>query len=91
MAMICLRQGRAEEGLDYARKSTALQRDVTPIAGNMAMIRNALGDPGGALEYLERAVEEHNALVLKVNDPAWEPYRKDHRFQAALRKMKLTP
>jgi tetratricopeptide (TPR) repeat protein len=57
----------------------------------IAAIYGRLGDKDQAFVWLEKAYEDHGALMhqLKVH-PRWDPLRDDPRFQDLLRRMKLT-
>jgi TolB-like protein/Tfp pilus assembly protein PilF len=66
------------------------QRYVAPF--NVALIYTGLGDKNQALEWLERAYEDHsdNLAWIKV-DPRFDSIRGELRFQDLLRRMGLSP
>ena len=66
----------------------ATERYVSPVY--MAHIDLLLGDRGRALDWLERAYEEHSwDLVFLKETPAWDPLRSDPRFTELLRRLNL--
>jgi hypothetical protein len=56
------------------------------------LIYAGLGENDRALEWLERAFQEHSSgmVTLKV-DPRLDPLRQDARFTNLLRRVALTP
>lgn len=57
------------------------------VANQIACGYIGLGDKEKAIEYLQKAYQEHTiSTALKV-DPLYDPLRKDPRFQELLRKM----
>ncbi len=57
----------------------------------IADIYAALGDKEAALEWLDRALDQHsNSCLLLAIDPAFEDFRSDPRFQRATRKIGLS-
>ena len=56
----------------------------------VASVYVALHDNDRAFEYLEKAVNERAAWMVWIKvDPIWDPIRKDARYAAILKKMKL--
>jgi hypothetical protein len=55
----------------------------------MAHVYAYAGDTDHALEWLERAYEEHDANLPYVGLPLWDFVRPDPRFQILLRRMNL--
>ena len=79
--------GEKEKALDYARQAVAdYQNDVLakPFAENtLAQTQARFGETDAAIAALPHLLEEVNGLTrgtLRV-DPAWDPLRKDPRFQ----------
>ncbi len=57
-----------------------------------AWVYMGLGEEDTAFDYLERAVEQRNLLIVHlVNEPVYDPLRGNPRFHALLRKMNLAP
>jgi DNA-binding winged helix-turn-helix (wHTH) protein/TolB-like protein/Flp pilus assembly protein TadD len=72
------------------QKELAKQRYISPF--NFAIIYLGLGDKDRALEYLEKAYEEHpHTMVHLKTQPMFDSLRSDPRFTELLRKMSLTP
>ena len=64
-------------------------RDYVP-AGRVAGIYAALGEKDMAFEWAERAVEQHDPMILSVQaDPVFHPLRSDSRYSALLHEMNL--
>ena len=80
--------GQRIEAEEALRELEALsnQRYVTPV--DMAMLHAGLGNREQAIEYLEKAYDEHADRMswVKVN-PVFDPLRSDPRFQAILQRM----
>jgi hypothetical protein len=69
---------------DRAVKCTA------QIAGALAAVHAGLGEKGRALDWLERAFEEHcGGLSWMHYDLVWNNLREEPRFQALLTQMHL--
>ena len=67
------------------------QRSYVPPSLIAGILRH-LGEMGHALEWLEKAVEEHDGMVLHVRLlPGYDCLRGEPRYQALLRKMHLDP
>ncbi|HEY9517725.1 MAG TPA: protein kinase [Gemmatimonadales bacterium] len=82
--------GRSDEAMQCLGRLGALraERYVSPVLD--AQVLTALGDRDGALAAAERAVEARatDAVWLGVR-PAFDPLRKEPRFQALLTRMDL--
>ena len=78
-------RNEAEEVL-HQLETIATQRYVSPV--DMAMLHVGLGSMDQAVEYLEKAYDEHADRMswIKVN-PVFDPLRSDSRFQALLQRM----
>jgi len=73
-----------------ALKSLAIlqRRDVSPRL--VAVIYARLGDKDQAFNWLEKAYEEHDALLPFLNvNPMFQPLHSDSRFQDLLRRIGL--
>jgi eukaryotic-like serine/threonine-protein kinase len=59
---------------------------------NIAVVYAGLGENDQAMEWLEKALAEHNAglMMLKVH-PVFDPLRSDPRYQDLLRRIGLAP
>jgi tetratricopeptide (TPR) repeat protein len=57
---------------------------------NIALVYNGLGDQDGAIQWQEKAVDEHDVLLnlLKV-DPRWDSFRSNPQFIAILERIGL--
>jgi len=63
-------------------------RHVSPM--RMAMIHCALGEKNQAIQWLEKAIEQHDAGVGDLaSRPALEPLHSDPRFQDFVRRIGL--
>jgi tetratricopeptide (TPR) repeat protein len=89
------RQSFAEAGCQGAFRRR-LERDKERAkreylaAGRLAYDCMQLGDKEGALQYLEKAYQERDAVMLYLAvDPLFDPLRSDPRFQDFLRRMNL--
>jgi tetratricopeptide (TPR) repeat protein len=81
------------KALKIADQLRILQRQGDPDAAfDLAHVYAGLGDKDRALEFLQRAYEEHypSMEVLKV-EPHFDSLRSDPRFQDLLRRMNLPP
>jgi tetratricopeptide (TPR) repeat protein len=71
-------------------EDAARTRYVSPIY--RAMVYMGLRETDAAFEWLDRAVECRDPHILHLPaKPAWDSLRKDPRFSALLRKMRLAP
>jgi Flp pilus assembly protein TadD len=87
-AFALARSGKLKEAqiaLDELLKS-AETRDIPPY--NLALIYNAIGESGKALDYLEKSFAEKDVrmVFLKV-EPKWNNLRGEARFIALMRRM----
>jgi serine/threonine-protein kinase len=78
-------RNEAEEVL-HQLEELVTQRYVSPV--DLAMLHVGLDNNEQAIEYLEKAYEEHADRMswIKVN-PVFDPLRSDPRFQAILQRM----
>lgn len=94
--------GRTYEAYAHARAGRQSQADkivsdLVEVAEkqyvpcyNIALVYNALGRTGEALEWLERAVEQKTPwLVFLGVDPKWKNLRRNPRYLALLRRLSL--
>jgi TolB-like protein len=88
-------------GLGHAYASAGMEVEAERVAGEMAelarevyvgpslraFIYAALGDRDRAFEWLDRAVDERDVLLVRVDFPFFDPLRTDPRFAALLERM----
>ena len=76
--------------LDYDEERERRGEYVRPT--NFAISFAHLGEKDQAFEWLERAYEEREALLMYLKgSPLFDPLRDDPRFQDLLRRMNLEP
>jgi len=84
------RWGRQEEARRVLADLETLRARSYAQATALAAVHAGLGEQDRALEWLERAFEEHCGMLTWVrHDPVWDSLREEPRFQALLRKMNL--
>lgn len=82
---VCGRPSEARSLLDQFRKSNHY---ILPTS--YAHIHLGLGEIDSAFQWFDRAVEEHDQMMVPILSYAhYDPIRQDPRFTALLRKMKL--
>jgi hypothetical protein len=70
----------------------AMGRTAYVAPASVAWVYLGLKDPDRAFEWLDRAVDAHDQLMMPIKSYAFfDPIRDDPRFQALLRKMRLEP
>jgi TolB-like protein/Flp pilus assembly protein TadD len=86
------RAGRVEEARGEAARLIELSKSRYVPAYEIASVYAALGDPDRAFEWLDRAFEEHSALLGTFrSDPVMDPLRADPRSHEVERRLKLPP
>ena len=90
MAYACARAGRKAEANAFLRElHNRSKRGYVP-AYDLAVVHLALGEKEAALQWLQRAYDEHDwGLVVLAVEPRLDPLRSDQRFQGLLRKVGL--
>lgn len=84
------RWGRQEEARRVLADLETLCEGSYAQAIALAAVHAGLGEKDRALDWLERAFEEHcGGLAWVRNDPVWDGLREEPRFQALLGKMNL--
>jgi TolB-like protein/tetratricopeptide (TPR) repeat protein len=87
----CLgRAGRRDEALAALRRlQEAGDRGYVPPF-SIALVHIGLGDWDAALEWMDRAIEARDPIIMPIKSFAFlDPIRQDPRFAALLRKMNL--
>jgi TolB-like protein/lipoprotein NlpI len=101
--VVAFEQGLEEDGFESAQRRVAdlmaAQYEksggvFTPDIGPLSAMRIAqryldAGDYDRALEWLDRAFEDHEANMPYIGMPIFDPLRSDPRFQDLLRRMNL--
>jgi TolB-like protein/Tfp pilus assembly protein PilF len=84
--------GRAAEARRLLEElEEGAQKGYVP-SWSFAVIYQGLGEMDKAFDWFERAVDEHESLMLQFNvHPNYDPLRTDPRYPALLRKMNLEP
>jgi TolB-like protein/DNA-binding winged helix-turn-helix (wHTH) protein/tetratricopeptide (TPR) repeat protein len=90
MAYACAKAGKSAEALALLKKlQEGSKRGYVP-AYDLAVVHLALGEKEAALQWLQRAYDEHDwGLVVLAVEPRLDPLRSDPRFQGLLRKVGL--
>jgi serine/threonine-protein kinase len=84
------RWGRQEEARRVLADLETLRERSYAQAVALAAVHAGLGEKDRALDWLERAFEEHcGGLGWARYDPVWDSLREEPRFQALLSKMNL--
>ena len=97
LALALLGSARAMAGrISEARKLLEELRDLAPKAYvspfSFAWIHLALGEIDTGFDWLEKAIDERDGLILHLHvDPGYDPLRSNPRYPALLRKMNLEP
>jgi serine/threonine-protein kinase len=84
--------GRRQEALQVLAKLQGLagKQYVSPY--NIALIHLGLNDRDQAFALLEKAAEDHSEWFASLRvDPRLDPIRRDPRFEALLKRLKLGP
>ena len=75
--------GRTDQSKEILAKLLDPAPDQYVDPYQLAFIFTALGEKEKALDWLEKAVRQHTALIMKV-DPYLDPLRSEPRFQQLL-------
>jgi tetratricopeptide (TPR) repeat protein len=82
--------GRRADALSILRELTAERSQKHPPSFSIALVHEALGDFDAAFEWLEKAYEEHDAMLPILNArPKSDTLRSDPRAQDLLKRMGL--
>jgi serine/threonine-protein kinase len=84
--------GRTEEALQLLEElQERAQQQYTP-SWSFAVIYSGLGEMDQAFDWFEKAVDEHEPLMLHIHvHPNYDPLHAHPRYSALLRKMNLEP
>jgi serine/threonine-protein kinase len=75
-----------------AGKLAARQAETYVLSLQVAMLHAYAGDKSQALDWLERAFDQRESGLVKLQiDPDWDTLRDEPRFQALLRRMNFPP
>jgi len=90
MAYACARAGKTVEARAFLRELRERSKRSYVPAYDFAIVHLALGEREAALQWLERAYDEHDwALIVLAVEPRLDPLRYEPRFQRLLRKVGL--
>jgi tetratricopeptide (TPR) repeat protein len=89
----CGRAGRTAEARQILDELTARRRSGYVAASALALVHAGLGERDECLDWLARAVDERDPIIVTSLKTAWaySPLRSDPAFQDLLRKMNLEP
>ncbi len=92
MAYAYARAGKSAEARAFLRKLEERSKRGYVPAYDLAVVHLALGEKEAALQWLQRAYDEHDwALMVVAVEPRLDPLRSDPRFQGLVRKVGLQP
>jgi len=90
MAYACARAGKRAEARALLKELHERSKRRYVPAYDLAVVHLALGEKEPALQWLERAYDEHDwGLVVLAVEPRLDPLRSDQRFRALMRKVGL--
>jgi tetratricopeptide (TPR) repeat protein len=90
MAYACARAGKSAEARGFLGELQERSKRVYVPAYDLAVVHLALGENEAALQWLQRAYDEHDwGLVVLAVEPRLDPLRSDPRFQGLVRKVGL--
>jgi adenylate cyclase len=83
--------GKTTEAREVLARLHAARRTRYVPASSVAWVHLGLGEVDAAFEWLDRAIDEHDQLMMPIKSYAFfDPIRPDPRFAALLRKMHLS-
>jgi tetratricopeptide (TPR) repeat protein len=87
------RAGRTAEARQILRELTARRRSTYVPASALALVHTGLGEKHEALEWIERAIDERDPIIVTSlkTAPSNDPLRSHPNYPALLRKMNLEP
>jgi TolB-like protein len=84
--------GRTDEARSVLSRLEVMCRTAYAPPASLAWVYLGLRDVDRAFEWLDRAVDAHDQLMMPIKSYVFfDPIRADPRFHALLRKMKLEP
>lgn len=87
---VLARAGRTGEARRLLEELRELAKTKLVPPTRFAWIYTGLGDIEQALDWLEKAVEERDGLIIHLHvDPVWDALRSSPRYESLLRKMNL--
>jgi serine/threonine protein kinase/tetratricopeptide (TPR) repeat protein len=90
LGCVYARSGRVSEAQHILNQLLAFSKQGYVVSYGIALVYNGLGVRNAALQWLERACEEHDRFVVDIKvEPVWDNLRSDVRFKALLQKMGL--
>lgn len=90
LAYACARAGKSAEARGFLRELQERSKRGYVPAYDLAVIHLALGEKEAALQWLQKAYEEHDwGLIVLAVEPRLDPLRSDPRFQGLVRKVGL--
>ena len=90
MAYACARAGKSAEARALLRELQERSKRGYVPAYDLAIVHLALREKEAALQWLERAYDEHDwALMVLAVEPRLDPLRSEPHFQVLLRKVGL--
>ncbi len=92
LGWVCASTGRTAEALKLLEElQERAHKQYTP-SWSVAVIYAGLGEMDKAFDWFEKAVDEHNPLMLHFHvHPNYDPLRTHPRYSVLLRKMNLEP
>lgn len=90
LAHVYARMGRREEALAIVDRLLDLSRERYVSSYGFASIFSCLGEVATALDWLERAFDEHDQTLVWIKvHPRLDPLRGEPRFRSLLERMRL--
>jgi len=90
MAYASAKAGKSAEARAFLKKLQERSKRGYVPAYDLAVVHLALGEKEAALQWLQRAYDEHDwGLVVLAVEPRLDPLRSDPRFQGLLHKVGL--
>ena len=83
--------GRDDSARGIIGDLAALRRTDYAAPALTAMVYGALGEPDRAFEWLDRAYEERDTFLMKLNLPFFDPLRAEPRFAELQRRIGFAP